>query len=197
MGKVTLLFVLPALLLFGCSKKSANAQSEFSADIKMVTPFAPEKPATDGKLYMSKGRLRVDLGPMVDVYIVEQKKGWRMFPQLKQYFDIGEKQVSTYLPPMSSGSPCPASERPSECKMVGKEDIGGRSTTKWELVNHHGVHIYLWTDDKLQIAVRWHIENVTYDLSGIHEGSVPDSMFELPPGYVKNDMLNPTRRDEP
>ena len=81
--------------------------------------------------------------------------------------------------------------------MVGKEDIGGRSTTKWELVNHHGVHIYLWTDDKLQIAVRWHIENVTYDLSGIHEGSVPDSMFELPPGYVKNDMLNPTRRDEP
>jgi hypothetical protein len=193
MCKVILPFVLPVLLLLGCNNKPANAQSEFSADIKMVTPFAPEKPATDGKLYMSKGRLRVDLGPMVDIYIVEQKKGWRMFPELKQYFDIGEKQVSTYLPSMSNGSPCPASERPLECKMVGKEDIGGRSATKWELVNQHGVHIYLWTDDKVQIAVRWHIENTTYDLTGIHEGAVPNSMFELPPGYVKSDMLNPAR----
>jgi hypothetical protein len=193
MSKVVLLFVLPALLLSGCNKKSANSQSDFSADILMVTPFATERPTRDGKLYMSKGRLRVDLGPMVDVYIVEQKKGWRMFPDLKQYFDIGEKQVSTYLPPMSDGSPCPASERPSACKMVGKENIGGRSATKWELVNQHGVHIYLWTDDKLEVAVRWHIENVTYDLTGIHEGALQDSMFELPGGYAKNDMLNPAR----
>jgi hypothetical protein len=193
MRNVVLLFVFPALLLSGCTKKSANSKSEFSADIRMITPFATEKPTTDGKLYMSKGRLRVDLGPMVDVYMVEQKKGLRMFPELKQYFDIGEKQVSTYLPAMSDGSPCPASERPSECRMVGKEKIEGRSATKWELVNQHGVHIYLWTDDKLGIAVRWHIENVTYDLTGIHEGAVPDSMFELPTGYAKTDMLNPAR----
>ena len=193
MRRVVLLFVFPALLLSGCTKKSANSQSEFSADIRIITPFATEKPTTDGKLYMSKGRLRVDLGPMVDVYMVEQKKGWRMFPELKQYFDIREKQVSTYLPTMSDGSPCPASERPSECRIVGKEKIEGRSATKWELVNQHGVHIYLWTDDKLGIAVRWHIENVTYDLTGIHEGAVPDSMFELPPGYAKTDMLNPAR----
>jgi hypothetical protein len=193
MRKVVLLLVFPALLLPGCYKKPVNSQSEFSADIQMITPFATERPTRDGKLYMSKGRLRVDLGSMVDVYIVEQKKGWRMFPELKQYFDIGEKQVSTYLPHMTNGSPCPASERPAECKMVGKENVGGRSATKWELVNQHGVHIYLWTDDKLEVAVRWHIENVTYDLTGIHEGAVPDDMFELPPGYAKNDMLNPAR----
>ena len=192
MRKVVLLLVLPALLLSG-NKKSVNPPSEFSADIQMITPFATERPTRDGKLYMSNGRLRVDLGSMVDVYIVEQKKGWRMFPELKQYFDIGEKQVSTYLPQMTDGSPCPASERPSECRMVGKENVGGRSATKWELVNQHGVHVYLWTDDKLEVAVRWHIENVTYDLTGIHEGPVPDNMFELPPGYAKSDMLNPAR----
>ena len=193
MRKVVLLLVLPVLLLSGCNKKSTNSQSEFSGDIQMVTPFGTEKPIRDGKLYMSKGRLRVDLGSMVDVYIVEQKKGWRMFPELKQYFDIGEKQVSTYLSRMTNGSPCPASQRPSECKMVGKENVGGRSATKWELVNQHGVHIYLWTDDKLEVAVRWHIENVTCDLTGIHEGAVPDDLFELPPGYAKSDMLNPAR----
>jgi hypothetical protein len=192
MRKVFLLLVLPLLLLSG-SKKPVNSQSEFSADIQMITPFATDRPTRNGKLYMSKGRLRVDLGSMVDVYIVEQKKGWRIFPELKQYFDIGEKQVSTYLPHMTNGSPCPASERPSECKMVGKENVEGRSATKWELVNQHGVHVYLWTDDKLEVAVRWHIENVTYDLTGIHEGTVPDNMFEVPPGYAKSDMLNPAR----
>jgi len=193
MRKVVLLSVLPALLFSGCNKKSANSQPEFLANIHMVTPFVTERPTTDGKLYMSKGRLRVDLGSMVDVYIVEQKKGWRMFPELKQYFDIGEKQVSTYLPPMTDGSPCPASEHPSACKMVGKEIIEGRSATRWELVNQHGEHIYLWTDDKLGIAVRWHIENVTYDATGIHEGTVADSMFEVPTGYAKTDMFNPAK----
>jgi hypothetical protein len=95
MRTVVLLLVLPALMVSGGDKKPVNSQTEFSADIQMITPFATERPTGDGKLYMSKERLRVDLGSTVDVYIVEQKKGWRMVPELKQYFDIGEKQVST------------------------------------------------------------------------------------------------------
>jgi hypothetical protein len=185
MRKVVLLLVTLALLLAGCNRKSANSQPEFTADVRMVTPFVTDKPTRDGKLYMSKGRLRVELGPMADVYIVEQKKGWRMFLQAKQYLNIGEKQVSTYLPHMTNGSPCSTAELPSACKMVGKENIEGRSATKWELVNQPGVRIYLWTDDKLEVAVRWQIENVTYELTGIHEGAVADNMFELPPGYAK------------
>ena len=193
MRKVVLLSLLPALLLAGCNKRAANSQPEFAADIRMVTPFVTDRPTMDGKLYMSKGRLRVELGPMAFIYIVEQKRGWQMFPESKQYFDIGEKQVRTFLPHMTNGSPCQTAETPSACKMVGKENIDGRTATKWELVNQHGVRIYLWTDDQLEIAVRWHIENVTYDLTGIHEGSVPDSMFELPRGYAKTDMFNPAR----
>ena len=192
MRKVILLFVLAAIPLAGCNRKSAQSQPEFAADIRMVTP--PNiNGKMDGKLYMSKGRLRVELGPMAFVYIVEQKRGWQMFPASKQYFDIGEKQVSTFLPPMTNGSPCPASDHPLECKMVGKENIEGRSATKWELVNQHGVRVYLWTDDKLGIAVKWHIEDVTYDLTGIHEGAVPANMFELPLNTPKNEMFNPAR----
>jgi hypothetical protein len=159
----------------------------------MVTPSLTDRPTKDGKLYMSKGRLRVDLGPMTDVFIIEQKKGWRMFPESKLYFDIGAKQVSMYLPHMTKGSPCPTAELPSACKMAGRENIGGRSATEWELVNQHGVRVYLWTDDKLEVAVRWRIENATYDLTGIHEATVPDSMFEIPRGYTKADMFSPAR----
>jgi hypothetical protein len=193
MRQAVLLSVLSAVLLPSCNKKSASSQPEFLANIHLVTPFVTERPTADGKLYMSKGRLRVELGPMVDVYVVEQKKGWRMFPELRQYFDIGEMQVSTYLPRMTNGSPCPASEHPSACNLIGKENIEGRSATKWELVNHAGEHIYLWTDDKLGIAVRWHIENAIYEATGIHEDTVPDSMFELPAGYAKSDTFNPAR----
>jgi hypothetical protein len=60
-------------------------------------------------------------------------------------------------------------------------------------VNQHGVRVYLWTDDELEVAIRWHIENVTYDLTGIHEDAIPDTMFELPPGYAKTDMFNPAK----
>ena len=192
MRKVILLFVLAAIPLAGCNRKSAQSQPEFEADIRMVTP--PNiNGKMDGKLYMSKGRLRVELGPMALVYIVDQKRGWQMFPESKEYFDIGEKQVSTFLLHMTNGSPCPAAELPSACKMVGKENIDGRSATKWEVVNQHGVPVYLWTDDQLEVPVRWHIENVTYDLTGIHESSFPDNMFELPPGYAKTDKFSPAR----
>jgi hypothetical protein len=60
-------------------------------------------------------------------------------------------------------------------------------------VNQHGERVYLWTDDRLEVPVRWYIENVRYYLTGIHEVSVPDSMFDLPPGYTKTDRFNPTK----
>jgi hypothetical protein len=180
-----LLLLLPCLLSFaGCNRKNGNSQREFTGDIRMVTPFTQPSVHT-GKLYMKKGRLRVELSPMVIVYIVNQQKGWEMFPEGMQYLDIGEKQVSTYLPPMTNGSPCANSAMPPACKMVAKENIEGRPATKWEMVNQHAEPIYLWTDDKLEIAVRWHIENVTYELTAIHQGEFSNKMFELPTGYTK------------
>src|SRR5580698_3318709 len=99
--------LLPALAT-GCNKKTAAAaQPAFTADVRVVTPFT-QPPVRTGKLYMSKGKLRVELGPMTDVYLVDQKRGWRMFPDSRSYVGIGEAQVSTYLPRMTNGSPCPA-----------------------------------------------------------------------------------------
>ena len=192
MRKLVHLFVVPVLLLTGCNKRPGTSPAEFEGDIHMITPFVTDKPITEGKLYLSKGRLRVDLGPMVEVYTVEKKKGWRMFPELREYGDIGAQQVSTFLLPMTNGSPCPGAEFPAACKMAGKERIDGRPATKWELVNQHGERIYLWTDDRFEVPVRWYIENVRYYLTGIHEVSVPDSMFDLPPGYNKTDRFSPT-----
>lgn len=176
--------IVALLLLASCTRKSATSESQFSADIRILTPFT--QPSTqNGKLYISNGRLRVDLGSMVIVYRAASKTGWEMFPRLKQYLNIGEKQVSTFLPTMTNGSPCPSAQNPSRCKFVSKDSIEGRTASKWELINQHGERVYLWTDDALKVAVKWQIENVTYQVTGIHEGEVSDDLFDLPDGYTK------------
>jgi hypothetical protein len=175
------LFVLIAIATTACNKKSADPHSDFTADIHVVTPFAG---TMDGKLYLSKGRLRVDLGSMADVYDAHQEKGWRILKDSKQFMSTGWKDVSTYMPPMTNGSPCSRSEEPSACKVVGKETINGRPATKWELLNHHGERVYLWTDDVAEIAVRWQIGNVTYEATNVHAAAVPEGLFELPSGYT-------------
>lgn len=70
--------------------------------------------------------------------------------------------------------------------MVIRENIDGRPATKWQMLNQHGERVLLWTDDKLELALRLEIENVTYELKDIREAYVPDSMFELPTGYTHN-----------
>jgi hypothetical protein len=69
--------------------------------------------------------------------------------------------------------------------MVVREQLGGRQATKWLLVNQHGEPVYLWTDDQLGIALRWEIENVTYEVTGIHETDATEKMFEVPAGYTE------------
>lgn len=178
------LVLIPSLK--ACETKSADSMlNGFTGDVRMVTPFT-QPSVNNGKLYLSRGRLRVDMGPMTDIYIVAQKKGWRIFAAGKQYSNIGEKQVSTYMPPMTAGSPCPNADIPSACKMVDRENLDGRAATKWDVVSQHGEHVYLWTDDKLEVALRWEIENVTYELKNIHETELGGSMFELPPNYMHN-----------
>ena len=175
------LIILIVIIATACKRTPVDGSSDFTANVRVVTPFAA---TMDGKLYLSKRRLRVDLGPMSDIFDANQGTGWRILRDSKQYMNIGWKDVSTYMPPMTNGSPCSRSEQSSACKLVGRESISGRPTTKWELLNQHSERIYLWTDDEAQIAVRWQIENVTYEATDVRKAAVKDDLFELPSGYT-------------
>ena len=181
MRMLTAFVVLLAFVTTGCNRKSTD-QNGFTANVHVATPFAGNK---NGKLYLKKEHLRVDLGPMTDVYDISQKKGWRMFPDSKQYMNIGWKDVSTYLPTMVDGSPCLNADQPSACKMVNRQVVDGRSTTKWQTLNQRGEQVYLWTDDQLGIAVRWQIENVTYEATDIRGADIADTFFVLPSSYTE------------
>jgi len=176
------LLTLVVIVTTACHRKSSVQGSGFTANVRIVTPSAG---TVNGKLYLSKRRLRVDLGPISEVFDANQGKGWRTLEDSKQYINIGWKDVSTYMPPMTNGSPCSRAEQPSACKMIGREMIDGRPTTKWELWNQHGDHFYLQTDDEAEIAVRWQVQNVTYQATDVRAAAVPESLFDLPSDYTR------------
>ena len=149
----------------------------------------PFERTEEGRLYLDDGKLRVESGGITVVYIAKRGSGWQLFPKSKSYLNIGEPQVSTYLPHLTNGSPCNTAEHPSQCRIIGKEKTLERPATKWELVTQEGTcTAHLWTDDELHLALRWEIENslgtATYELKNIRNVSVAESMFQLPEGFA-------------
>jgi hypothetical protein len=179
--------VAAVFLTTGCtSRPTVDPRRAITGDIRVVLPF---KRTEEGRLYLSDGKLRVESGGNTVVYIAKRSSGWRIFPKSKSYLNIGEPQVSTYLPHLTNGSPCPTAENPSQCRIIGKEKLFGRPATKWKLVTQEATCIaHLWTDDELHLALRWEIENslgtATYELKKIRNVSVTESMFQLPEGFA-------------
>lgn len=176
-------FFLLAAIASGCRSKPTDSQNGVTANVEILN--APGG-TMSGKLYLRNGHMRVDFGSMADVYDIGEKKGWRIFPDSKRYTKIGAKDVSTYAPEMTDGSPCAHAIQPAACKKIGSELIQGRPTTKWGALNQHGAQIYLWTDNQLGIAVRWQIESVSYQATGIRKSTdLSAALFQLPPGYTE------------
>jgi hypothetical protein len=104
-------------------------------------------------------------------------------PGTHTYIDLADKDLSTYAPEMTNGSICPHANLPSDCKLVSKEEMNGRMARKWDLLNPLGIHVYFWTDDTLEIALRCDIGKAVYDVTNLREAPVERAVFELPSGY--------------
>jgi hypothetical protein len=171
------------LLLNGCRAQS-NAASPFTADFITSSTVLPTH---SGKLYVSGNRLRADWGDMSDIFDLKTRKGWRIFQSSKVYMELGTKDLSTYAPEMENGSVCPHAEVPSSCKLIGSEVVENRAAKKWDLYNpNKGFHVYFWTDEAQEVTLRMEIgDTATYQVKNVHNGSVPDGMFELPTGFQK------------
>jgi hypothetical protein len=171
------------LLALACNRTGADAKGSFTANAAMSGGF-PGSPRLTGKLYLSDGHLRVDWGTFVDVFDLRQRKGWRILPD-HTYQDLADKDLSTYAPEMTNGSICPHANLPSACKLADKEEMNGRMANKWDVLNPRGFHIYFWTDEKLQIALRCDIGEPVYNVTNFREEPVDRAVFELPAGYKR------------
>lgn len=181
--KKNALWILILLSGLACTRNGTDAKSSFTADAVMNGGF-PGAPRLTGKLYLSDGHVRIDWGVFADVFDLSQRKGWRILPQ-HAYQDLGDKDLTTYAPEMTNGSICPHANLPSACKLAGKEEMNGRMASKWDVLNPRGFHVYFWTDDKLQIALRCDIGEPVYNVTNLREASVDKTLFELPAGYQR------------
>jgi hypothetical protein len=183
-SSVRTVVVLLALLagVAACQRRSG-----FVADVTTSSTVAG-MPALSGKLYLRGTQMRLDWGQFADVFDIQQRKGWRIIPAAHAYQELGSKDLSTYAPEMTNGSPCPHAQVPSACKLVGDEGVEGRKAKKWDVYNPNGFHVYFWTDDALKITLRMAIgDAASYEVKNLTASSVPDSAFELPAGYEKSD----------
>jgi hypothetical protein len=184
----TMLFALLAILfaaVVGCHRQ--NTPSSFTADVYTAS-IVPGAPALYGKLYLHGKRLKLDWGQFADVFDIQQRKGWRITPAAHAYQELSSKDLSTFAPEMTNGSPCPHAQVPSACNLVGSEVIDGRKAKKWDVYNPNGFHVYFWTDDALEITLRMAFGDTTdYQVKDLRQRAVPDWVFELPSGYEKLD----------
>lgn len=183
-----IIWPLLLILALACNRTGSGTKGSFTADIMMDGGF-PGSPRLTGKLYLSDRHLRVDWGDIADVFDLTQRKGWRIIPAMHVYQDLADKDLSTYAPEMTNGSICPHTNLPSDCKRMGKEEMNGRMTNKWDVLNPHNFHVYFWTDDKLEIALRCDIGNPVYNVSNLREAAVDKSVFELPSDYKRAERL--------
>ena len=181
------LVLLVLLSTFACNGGKHRAATSFTGDVIMDSHI-PGAPTLSGKIYLANEHLRLDWGVFADVINLSTRRGWRLVDETKIYANLRDKDLSTYAPEMTNGSICPHSNDPSMCKLVGQEEIGGRIANKWDIWNPKGFHVYYWTDQKLGITLRCKIDNALYEVSHLHENSVDDGLFTLPPGYTERSI---------
>ncbi len=174
-------FCAVVLAVFFLSIVNFSYAQEFSSNIVTKTKDG----VTNGKFYVSKDRLRLEIEPAVTVTRIDKKIVWMILPEQKTYLEM----------PMESQDMVPTLERvPGEKKrtVIGTETIEGRETRKYEVVfDSQGKEevIYLWMSEELNFPVKsaalddsWSVE-----YKDIVPGAQPPELFELPADYTKFD----------
>jgi outer membrane lipoprotein-sorting protein len=180
---MTLLFIVLAWWL-GVGLAQA---AEFSAVI--INRMGSRE--TQGKIYMKGEKMRREFaaGEQVGITIVrpDKKVMWMLMPAQKTVMEMPFNKAS--LEKMM-GMP---KKQQTEMKLLGTEKVNGYETEKYETtVKGEGKPMkhYVWVSKKLGVPIKMVSLDGKFSMvyQDIKEGGVPDSLFEIPPGYQKMTM---------
>jgi outer membrane lipoprotein-sorting protein len=181
--KITLLFIV---LTWWLAAGLAQA-AEFSA----VIINRMESRETQGKIYMKGEKMRREFaaGEQVGITIVrpDKKVMWMLMPGQKSVMEMPFSKAS--LEKMMGMS----QEQQAEMKLLGPEKVNGYETEKYETTVKGSVKPmkhYVWVSKKLGVPIKMVSLDGKFSMNyrDIKEGGVPDSLFEIPPGYQKMTM---------
>ena len=192
------------LVLFLAAASSATAaQSDFSADI--VSPKPTNSFQT--KIFVTKNKLRfqqennghttsimlVDLAALTSVVLI---------PQQHLYVKESKPQIPgqgiAFFQPQDVRNACgdwqKIGELKGKCRNLGKEELNGRDTVKYENITADKIASYVWIDTKLHFPIKWEGQVSNRELRNIVESLQPADLFAIPAGYTKRSLNAPDKQ---
>jgi outer membrane lipoprotein-sorting protein len=189
--KALKLCTLSAALLFVFLLSPGVARSvEFSADM-VITPKGDE-PMT-GKIYVKGDNVRQETAEEGETQIMiirpDKKVTWMITPEEKVYMEMPYTAEDKTFEEWTA-------EKEKKSKLVGEETVSGLPCKKYESVED-GEKTYFWISPKFPFPIRVEDAEVIMEYKNIKEGSVADSLFDLPAGYQKMSMPVMPEGEEP
>ncbi|VFM98280.1 MAG: hypothetical protein BECKG1743D_GA0114223_102363 [Candidatus Kentron sp. G] len=185
---------------------------EFSADTVQQIPNQDPVP---GKLYVSKEKIRMEIGTgdtrKIIIFNSTAGKTLHLNPARKQYMEIQWPTGKSDRPHTSTRQPLPGDPNhlcaspQLECAMLGKDEkVGDRTTEKWELVRKIQVEgrdpqtmrFLVWVDRELGANIRQEIYSngeleESSEFRHIEKGAQPETLFQVPTDYQRVSMPRP------
>ncbi len=182
----TLLFSILLLLAAAIiTPQPARAGTDFCADIETRAPDG--RTAALGHLCIKGQKMRHEMKKdgQVTIIISRPDKGvaWTLMTQQKRYLEMPVEKAAHDDPTTEWNDDY--KELQKRGKKLGTETVNGVECVKYELKTEDGTVTY-WIMKSAGIPVRIIADDGTIvDYKNIKTGNLPDSLFEIPPGYSK------------
>jgi len=173
------------LALFAVVTATACYAEDFSAD--MVT-YA-DQGSFRAKIFLSGEKSRIEMPGVVTISRMDKKAVWMLMPDQKMYMEQPFDPRSTMgMRDKISGE--------VERKAEGSEMVDGRMAKKYfvtVVVDGKTESVYQWIDESVSIPVKTAAFDGSWssEFKDIKVGRQDASLFEIPEGYKKMDMVMP------
>ncbi|NLJ29005.1 DUF4412 domain-containing protein [Desulforhabdus amnigena] len=152
--------------------------AEFSAD--MVFQPKGEAPMT-AKVYVKGNKMRQEAMEEGEKQIVivrpDKKVSWMIDPEEKKYIEMPYEDEENLFEEWSL-------EKQEKAKFLKEENAAGVPCKKYE-IDEEGEKTSIWISTKHSFPVKVEDSETIVEYKNIRDGSLEDSLFELPEGYEK------------
>ena len=178
---LTLLFPFALAVLFAAFPLPSARAVEFSADL-VIQPKGDE--AMSGKIFVKGEKVRQETAEEGETQIMiirpDKKVTWMITPEEKTYMEMPYQSEDKTFEEWTA-------EKEKKAKFLGEETASGLPCKKFETVED-GEKTLFWIPKQFAFPIKVEDSEVVMEYKNIKEGSVPDSLFELPAGYEKISM---------
>jgi len=172
------------------SQPAAIPTAELTADL--ITTWAGDE--TVVKLSMKGNKSRMELTKAgtttVQIYRGDKSVSWVLDSAKKTYVEMPMPDAKPFL----SGELDETMADRGERKLVGQETVNGYECDRYDFIYTDKTlgTMTQWVSTKLGIQIKMEQKHPSMsglmELKNIKEGSVSDSIFDLPAGYTKTDI---------